>query len=51
MTSPDLSPAVEAYFDLMDGPDRSGIVDLFTDDATVVDERLSASSTDLDDAP
>src|ERR1700712_4586216 len=38
MTTTELSPAVAAYFELMDGPDKTRVADLFTPDATVVDD-------------
>jgi hypothetical protein len=38
MASADLSPAVTAYFELMDGHDKTRVAALFTPDATVVDD-------------
>jgi ketosteroid isomerase-like protein len=38
MTRPDLSPAITEYFDLMDGPDKMRVAEVFTTDAVVVDD-------------
>ncbi|MGA9871655.1 MAG: nuclear transport factor 2 family protein [Rhodococcus sp. (in: high G+C Gram-positive bacteria)] len=38
MTTETLSPIVARYFTLSDGPDRAQVVDVFTDDATVLDD-------------
>lgn len=38
MTTPDLSPAVTAYFELMREPSKAGVAALFTADASVTDD-------------
>ena len=38
MTSSDLSPAITKYFDLMNGPDKTRVAEVFTTDAVVSDD-------------
>lgn len=38
MTTTDMPPTVATYFELMDGPDKTRVADVFTDDATVLDD-------------
>lgn len=37
-TTTDLPPTVSTYYELMDGPDKSRVADVFAEDATVVDD-------------
>ncbi|MGB7235407.1 MAG: hypothetical protein WBD41_05415 [Rhodococcus sp. (in: high G+C Gram-positive bacteria)] len=37
MTTTDMPPTVATYYELMDGPDKTRVADVFTEDATVLD--------------
>jgi ketosteroid isomerase-like protein len=46
MTTPELSPAIDHYFELMGGADKTRTIDVFTGDAVVLDDGRTYTGRD-----